>query len=126
MRILVDIVHMADVNFYKNAVSILRKEGHEIIISVMNRGNLPEVANKEFSANPDLKGLLIGGPGMTKEKFLAGDYLHTEIKKKVIAVKDLSYTGEFGLEELVNKSQDELALEEIMKERKMEVITKIG
>ena len=48
MKILVDIVHMADVNFYKKALQILDNKGHEIIISVMGRGNLPEVVAKEL------------------------------------------------------------------------------
>jgi len=48
MKILVDMVHMADVNFYKNAVNILRKQGHDISISVLDRGNLPEVVKKEY------------------------------------------------------------------------------
>ncbi len=41
---------MADVNFYKNAVKILRNQGHNIFISVMNRGNLPEIVKKEYGA----------------------------------------------------------------------------
>lgn len=39
---------MADVNFYRNAVNILRKNGHEIVISVMGRGNLPKFAKSEL------------------------------------------------------------------------------
>ena len=37
MKILIDMVHMADVNFYKNAVKILRNQGHDISISVMDQ-----------------------------------------------------------------------------------------
>ena len=50
MRILIDIVHMADVNFYKNAVQILKKQGHEFIFSVMKRNNLPEFVKKELGS----------------------------------------------------------------------------
>ena len=64
-----------------------------------------------------LKGILIGGPGHTKEEFLSGHYLNKELKDKVIAVQDLSYTGEFGLQELVEKSKDNLAEEAITKEK---------
>lgn len=39
---------MADVNFYKNAIQQLRKLDYDIVISVMSRGNLPEVVNKEL------------------------------------------------------------------------------
>lgn len=56
---------------------------------------------------------------MTKETFLNGNYLNNELKKKVIAVRDLSYTGEFGMKELLERSQDALAQEEIVKEKKI-------
>ena len=77
------------------------------------------IANKEFYNNKKITGILIGGPGPTKETFLDGDYLNNEVKKKVIATKDLSYTGDFGLKELVEKSQDSLAEQAITKERKI-------
>jgi uncharacterized protein len=48
MKILIDIVHMADVNFYKNAYAYFKKNGHEVHITVMNRGNLAKVAKDEF------------------------------------------------------------------------------
>ena len=48
MKILVDIVHMADVNFFRNPVKIFRSQGHEVVISVMGRGDLPSIAKKEF------------------------------------------------------------------------------
>ena len=64
-----------------------------------------------------MKGILIGGPGPTKETFANGDHLHTELKKKIIAIKDITYTDEQGLHELVEKSQDSLAEAEITKEK---------
>jgi peptide chain release factor subunit 1 len=75
--------------------------------------------NKEFSELKNLKGILVGGPGPTKEIFLEGDYLQTRIKDKIIGVKDLSYTGEFGLNELVDKSHDVLGKEDIIEEKKI-------
>ncbi|MFA4886730.1 MAG: peptide chain release factor aRF-1 [Candidatus Nanoarchaeia archaeon] len=81
---------------------------------------IAEIANKEFLAmGKNLKGLLIGGPGMTKDTFISGAYLNNELKRKIVAVRDLSYTGDFGLKELVEKSQDALAQEEIIKEKKI-------
>lgn len=78
-----------------------------------------ELANKTFLEMKDLKGILVGGPIPTKEEFLDGDYLNNELKKKIIAVQDLSYTGEFGLHELVDKSKEVLEKEEITKEKKV-------
>jgi peptide chain release factor subunit 1 len=48
-----------------------------------------------------------------------GEYLTGDIQKKVIAVKDLSYTGEFGLQELLDKSGDVLAAEEVAAEKEI-------
>ncbi len=73
----------------------------------------------QFLFQKDLKGILLGGPSTTTNDFLNKDYLTNEVKKKIIAVKDLSYTGEFGLQELLEKSQDVLAEEEVAKEKEL-------
>jgi len=78
---------------------------------------IAEAANKEFLGLKNLKGILIGGPIPTKEEFFDGNYLNTELKRKVLGLKDLSYTGEFGLQELVEKSKELLAKEVIMEEK---------
>lgn len=78
-----------------------------------------EAVNKEFLGVKNLRGILIGGPGPTKETFFDGSYLNNELKKKVIGIKDLSYAGEFGLKELVEKSKDLLAKEDITREREI-------
>ncbi|RMF91704.1 MAG: peptide chain release factor 1 [Methanobacteriota archaeon] len=49
----------------------------------------------------ELKGLIIGGPGPTKDYFVKEGYLHHELQKKILNVFDVSYTNEFGLSELV-------------------------
>jgi peptide chain release factor subunit 1 len=67
----------------------------------------------------ELKGIIIGGPGPTKYEFADGPYITNEVKKKIIGIKDLSYTEEFGLQELVEKSDDILAEEEINEEKKI-------
>jgi len=76
-------------------------------------------ANKEFLGMKELKGILVGGPVPTKEMFLDGGYLNTELKNKIVGVKDLAYTGEFGLHELVDKSKDVLAKEAITEEKEL-------
>ncbi len=78
-----------------------------------------ETANKEFLAMKNLKGILIGGPGPTKQEFCDGNYLNNQLKEKVLGVFDLSYTEEFGLHELVEKSRDVLIKEEIIEEKKV-------
>ena len=67
----------------------------------------------------NLKGIIIGGPGTTIASFMDKDYLTGEIKKKIIGNKDLSYTGDFGLQELLDKSEDLLAKEEVTQEKNL-------
>jgi len=53
------------------------------------------------------------------DKFEEGDFVTGDLKKKVIAIKDLSYTGDFGLQELLDRSQDVLAKEDIASEKQI-------
>src|SRR5213593_3425212 len=57
---------------------------------------------------PDLKGIIIGGPGPTKYVFSEGEYLQYMLKKKVLSIIDTSYTSDAGVEEVVEKSNDVL------------------
>ncbi len=76
-----------------------------------------DLMKDQFLENKDVKGIIVGGPGPTKFDFVEGNFITNEVKKKIIAIKDLSYTGEFGLQELLDKSDDVLANEEVMKEK---------
>ncbi|MBI3035602.1 peptide chain release factor aRF-1 [Candidatus Woesearchaeota archaeon] len=78
-----------------------------------------EYMKETFLNMEGLKGIIVGGPGPTKYDLVEGDFITNEVKKKIIAIKDLSYTGEFGLEELLEKSHDVLAEEEVMEEKKI-------
>lgn len=73
----------------------------------------------EFLPKENLKGILVGGPGPTKYDFVDGDFITNDLKKKIIAIKDLSYTGQFGLQELLERCEDVLAQEEVMEEKKL-------
>lgn len=75
--------------------------------------------NDAFLPIEDLKGIILGGPGHTKEDFYKGDYLHYELKNKVITTVDTSYTGEFGIREVIDKSMDVLTEIDIMREKKL-------
>jgi len=78
---------------------------------------ISHAANTAFLELKEMKGILVGGPGMTKNHFLDEGFLNEQLKRKVISIQDLSYTGEFGLKELVEKSRDVLAKEAITEER---------
>src|SRR3989344_2044853 len=78
-----------------------------------------EYMKEKFLGDKNLKGIIVGGPGPTKYDFIDTGYITTEVKNKIIAIKDLSYTGDFGLKELVEKSEDVLAKEGIIEEKKI-------
>ncbi len=81
---------------------------------------IAEVANIEFAnVGKSLRGILLGGPGPTKNIFADKDHLHAELKKKIIATEDITYTDEHGLHELVEKAQDKIAESEMAKEKKI-------
>jgi len=65
----------------------------------------------------DLDGILVGGPSPTKDEFLDGDYLHHELRDRVVGKFDVSYTDESGLYDLVDAAQDVLADQEVMKDK---------
>lgn len=78
-----------------------------------------DYAKDQFLQLKNLKGILVGGPGPNKYEFTDGGYLTGDLQKKVITIKDISYTGEFGLNELLEKCQDVLAAEEVSKEKEL-------
>lgn len=65
-----------------------------------------------------LKGVIVGGPGITKQYFLNRELLDHRLRNKIIAILDVAYTDEFGIRELVQKSQDVLRETDLMKETK--------
>ncbi|MFC2135811.1 peptide chain release factor aRF-1 [Bacteroidota bacterium] len=80
---------------------------------------IADMMKDEFLNNHDLKGIIVGGPGHTKNEFVEGNYITDQVKRKIIAIKDLSYTGEFGLQELLDKSDDVLSEEDVVEEKKI-------
>ncbi|RJQ19328.1 peptide chain release factor 1 [Candidatus Woesearchaeota archaeon] len=78
-----------------------------------------DLLKDQFLHLEGLKGIMVGGPGPTKYDFVESGHITADVRKKIIAIKDLSYTEEFGLEELLEKCQDELAQEGVMAEKKV-------
>lgn len=80
---------------------------------------IAEHMKSQFLFLDKLKGIIVGGPGVTINDFMRKDYVTADVKKKIIATKDIAYTGEFGLQELLDKSQDVLAAEAVAEEKKI-------
>ncbi|QLH75208.1 MAG: peptide chain release factor 1 [Methanomassiliicoccales archaeon] len=78
-----------------------------------------DMATEAFLNLPGLQGILIGGPGPTKDYFNESGYLHHELQKKVIDTYDIGYTDEYGLKELVEKAKESLADLDLMREKRL-------
>jgi len=74
---------------------------------------------KIFFDMPKLKGILVGGPIPTKDEFLDNEYMTTKLREKIIGRVDIGDSSESGLKELVEKSKDVLADQEIIHEKKV-------
>lgn len=68
-----------------------------------------------------VRGLIVGGPGATKDTFLKEEYLDYRLQGNVVAVLDTSYSGEEGVRELVDKVNEEGVMDgyRLMEEKKI-------
>jgi len=116
-------ISVKDQNFIANGIfvhnSAARFERLREGAKIEHFKKVAEYMKEKFLGDKNLKGIIVGGPGPTKYDFIDTGYITTEVKNKIIAIKDLSYTGDFGLKELVEKSEDVLAKEEIIEEKKL-------
>ncbi len=66
-----------------------------------------------------IKGLIVSGPGPTKEEFINGRYLEYRLQKSIISTIDSSYSGDEGIREAFARSGDVLAGFRMVEEKKM-------
>ncbi len=64
-------------------------------------------------------GLMVGGPGRTKEDFLAGHFLHHQIQRQLIGIFDITKSGEDGLEELAGYTKNAMSKKDMMDEKNL-------
>jgi peptide chain release factor subunit 1 len=81
---------------------VIEQLAHEFMIRI------GEAVNDTYLPIEDLRGILVGGSGFTKEQFLEGTYMDPRLKKRVLAVVDLGYGGEEGIRELLIRGKDHL------------------
>jgi len=77
-----------------------------------------DIMTESFLNLEGLEGILVGGPGPSKEFFIKEGYLHHELAKKVVDTFDTGYTDEYGLKELVEKAKDKLYDLDLMREKR--------
>lgn len=104
--------HRAGGQSHRRFERLIQEQSHEFKDRVGGQANtifLPQIK--------DLRGIVIGGPAGTKDDFVEGSYLNHELKKKIIAVKDITYTDESGIRELIDKAQDDLSNVEMVRQK---------
>jgi peptide chain release factor subunit 1 len=69
----------------------------------------------------NVKGLIVGGPGPTKDNFLKEEYLDYRLQNNILVVLDTSYSGDEGVREIIDKAQKDGILAEfrVMEEKQM-------
>src|SRR5437773_3386047 len=93
------------------------ERGHDIAVHEWYK-KIGELSTEAFLNRPEIKGIIIGGPGYSKEEFATGDFVHHELKKKIIPTfLDVGYTDEYGLRELVENSREILSGLDLMREK---------
>ncbi len=94
---------------------MIEHAAHEFFVKVA------EMAGELFLPKVDqLKGILLGGPGATKEFFYKEAFLHYELQQKVVQpLFDTGYTDEHGLKELVEKAVHTLHGLEVTEEKRI-------
>jgi peptide chain release factor subunit 1 len=77
---------------------------------------IAEMMNEVFR-DPKIKAIIAGGPGPTKYSFMNEDYLSNEVKNKIKGSIDTSYTDEFGIKEVADRSSEVIKELEISAEK---------
>ena len=66
-----------------------------------------------------IKGLIISGPGPTKEEFVNDNYLEYRLQNMIISTIDASYAGSEGIREAFDKSSDILSKFRLVEEKQI-------
>lgn len=76
-------------------------------------------AKEIFLDEYKVKGLIVAGPGPTKDDFLKNGYLDYRLQNNVLDVLDTGYAGGEGVREAVEKAQDVLREYRLVEEKKL-------
>ncbi len=82
-----------------------------------------DTAKRVFMSNgqvlPNMRGILVGGPGGTKYRFVNGKYLHPYLGGIVVAIEDVEFCDESGIRQLITKAADKLKDTQLIREMKL-------
>jgi len=80
---------------------------------------LADHAKKVFLEQYQVKGLIVSGPGPTKDEFVKDKYLDYRLQNAIIGVLDSGYAGREGVRETIEKSGKLLENVRVVEERKL-------
>ncbi len=94
---------------------MIEHAAHEFFVKIA------EMSSEAFLPKRDqLKGILVGGPGATKEFFVKESFLTPALQQLVVTpLFDTGYTDEYGLRELVEKATQTLHGLELTEEKRL-------
>jgi len=69
---------------------------------------ISDTINKLFLSMEDLRGIFIGGPSQSKEKFVNDESLDYRLRDKILDIVDLGYGGTEGIRALIEKIKDKI------------------
>ena len=80
-----------------------------------------DYAQKIFIDQFNVKGIIVGGPGPTKDNFLKEEYLDYRLQNNVLSTLDTSYSGDEGVREIIDKVNEQGIMSEfrLMEEKKL-------
>lgn len=76
-----------------------------------------EALDTIFVGMPNLKGIIVGGPGPAKEDFVKMSPFNYQLK--ILGVLDTGYSEEYGIKELTDKAGGVIAEQETVREKKL-------
>ena len=80
---------------------------------------IAQITREYFIDIYPIKGLIISGPGPTKEEFVNDNYLEYRLQDMVISTIDASYSGAEGVREAFDKSSDILSNFRLVEEKQI-------
>ena len=80
---------------------------------------LADHAKKAFLESYQIKGLILSGPGPTKEDFKKDGYLDYRLQNAIVGVLDTGYAGREGVRETIEKSGKLLENVRVVEEKKL-------
>jgi peptide chain release factor subunit 1 len=80
---------------------------------------LADHAKKAFLESYQIKALIVGGPGPTKDEFVKDKYLDYRLQNAIVGILDSGYAGREGVRETIEKSGKLLENVRVVEEKKL-------